>query len=103
MSEFALQFPHVFVGRLRIVDAEFVENFLKVGNGLLRDSDEILEGVVLMLLEGGEEHFLDFVFVGSLLLRPVFLLILEFDQIGVIRNRLVGVHDSVGYVNKFVF
>ena len=76
-----------------VVTAEFVENFFEIRNGLLRDFDEILECVVLMLLESGEEHLLDFVSVRSFLLRAVLLLILELDQISVVRNRFVRVHD----------
>ena len=49
-----------------------------------------------MLLESGKEHLLDLVAIRSFLLGATLLHILEFDEIGVVRHRLVRVDDAAG-------
>lgn len=51
-----LELPHVFVRILHVVVADILENLLQVANWLIGDLDEILDIVVLVLLEGVEEH-----------------------------------------------
>ena len=100
VSEFSFEFPHVFVGSFHVVSAEFVQDFLQVRDGLLRDSNKVLERIVLMFFKGGEEHLLHFVLVGSLFLGAVLMLTLKLDEVGVVGNRLVGIHDSEGAGKK---
>ena len=100
VSEFSFEFPHVFVRSFHVVSAEFVQDFLQVRDGLLRDSNKVLERIVLMFFKGGEEHLLHFVLVGSLFLGAVLMLTLKLDEVGVVGNRLVGIHDSEGAGKK---
>lgn len=54
-----LQFPHLLVRRALAVVADLLEYCLQHQDRLFGDELQILEGVVLMLLEGLEQHVHD--------------------------------------------
>ena len=59
MSVFWFQLPHVLVRILNVVVADLLENLLEISRRLSRLSDQVLDVVILMLLEQGEQNFLD--------------------------------------------
>ena len=61
-----LQLPHVLVRILNVVVADLLENLLEISRRLSRLSDQVLDVVILMLLEQGEQNFLDLAYIKNL-------------------------------------
>ena len=61
-----LQLPHVLVRILNVVVADLLENLLEISRRLSRLSDQVLDVVILMLLEQGEQNFLNLAYIKNL-------------------------------------
>lgn len=99
MSELGLQFPHVLVWILRVVDANLSKNFLQVHRGLLSFVYQVTEAVVLVLLESSKNEVQNYLPVisgsSSSLLDQLLVLRLQADQADMYEACTVDYHRGL--------